>query len=259
VIDTSECLRAFLDKFLFASANMMPKHFCIARGIIPEILQRDHGLKKIPPSIGATSAQLITKTNPVNSSRALLQLLQKLQPFDFKGITTGDESWFSYEYESVSMFAPSADMVLPRWRAGFQVKKTMITVFFTAMRLMVLNSLPKTQSFTQDCFISEIVPRLTKEKLRFRRHHPGMAFSVHTDHSRCHNGRMANAEFDRRRLGRTEHPPYSPDLSPCDFGLFGFLKEKLKDCQLRGVQSLHQAITGLWDELTFEDVQAVFL
>jgi histone-lysine N-methyltransferase SETMAR len=70
---------------------------------------------------------------------------------------------------------------------------------------------------------------------------------------------MVTAEFGRRRLGRAEHPPYSSDLSPCDFWLFGILKEKLKDRQSRGVQPLHQVITDLWDELTLEDVQAVFL
>jgi hypothetical protein len=74
------------------------------------------------------------------------------------------------------MFAPSADMAVPRLRAGFQPKKTMITVFFTATRLTVLNSLPDGQSFTQDYFISEIVPEFTKEKLRFRGHHPRVAF-----------------------------------------------------------------------------------
>jgi hypothetical protein len=135
----------------------------------------------------------------------------------------------------------------------------MITVFFTATRLMVLNSLTQCQSFTQDYFISEIVPAFTKEKLRFRRHHPGVAFSVHMNNSRCHNGRMETAEFDRRRPGPAKYPPYSPDLNSCDFWLFGFLKEKLKDCQLREVQTLHQAITDLLDELTFGNVQAVFL
>jgi hypothetical protein len=70
---------------------------------------------------------------------------------------------------------------------------------------------------------------------------------------------MATAKFDCRRFGRAEHISYSSDLSPCNFWLFGFLKEKLKERQLRGVQSLHQAIPDLWDELTFEDVQAVFL
>jgi hypothetical protein len=123
--------------------------------------------------------------------------LQQLQPFDFKGITTGEKPWFRYGYESDSMFAPSADMVLPRLRAGFQVKKTMITIFFTATRFIGLNSLPQDQSFTQNYFISEIVPPFTKEKLRFRRHHPGVTFSVHMDNSRGHNGRMSTAEFDR--------------------------------------------------------------
>jgi hypothetical protein len=109
-------------------------------------------------------------------------------------------------------------MVLSRLRAGFQVKKTMITIFFTATRLIILNSLPQGQSFTQDYFISEIVPAFTKQKLRFRRYHPDVTFSVYMDNSRCHNGRMATGEFDSRRLGCAEHPPYLPDLSPCDFG-----------------------------------------
>jgi hypothetical protein len=157
------------------------------------------------------------------------------------------------------MFAPSADMVIPRLRARFQAKKTMITVFFTAKRRIILNSLLQGQSLTQNYFISGIVLPFTKEKLRFRRNHPGAAFSVHMDNSRCHNGRMATAKFDRRRLGRAGYPPYSLDLSSCDFWLFSFLKKKLKDRQLCAVQSLHQAITELLDELTFEDVQVVFL
>jgi hypothetical protein len=52
-------------------------------------------------------------------------------------MTTGDESWFRHEYESDSTFALSADMILPRLRTGFQMKKTMIDVFFTATILMV--------------------------------------------------------------------------------------------------------------------------
>jgi hypothetical protein len=44
-IDISECLRAFLDTFPFASANMQSKHFRRACGTIMEILQRDLGFK----------------------------------------------------------------------------------------------------------------------------------------------------------------------------------------------------------------------
>jgi hypothetical protein len=48
VIDISESLRAFINKFPSASANMMSRHFRIARGSIMEILQRDLGFQSSP-------------------------------------------------------------------------------------------------------------------------------------------------------------------------------------------------------------------
>jgi hypothetical protein len=97
------------------------------------------------------------------------------------------------------MFALSADMVLPRLSAGFQVKKTMTTVFFMATRLIVLNSLPQGQSFTQDYFISEIVPMFTKEKLRFRHYPPlsGNTLQVTLDK---HNAISAQSSTQTRKV-----------------------------------------------------------
>jgi hypothetical protein len=54
-----------------------------------------------------------------------------------------------------------------------------------------------------------------------------------------------------------ENYPSLPDLSPCDFWLFGFLKHNLKDWEVVDVSALHHAITNLWDALTSEDVHAV--
>jgi hypothetical protein len=133
----SECLRALLDKFPFANANMTSKHFRIGRGTIMEILQRDLGVKNFSRRWVPDQLNSSQKAARVNRSRALLHLLQQLQPFGFEGIIKGDESWLRCEYESGSMFAPSAGMVLPRLRAGFQVKKTTITVFFTTTILIV--------------------------------------------------------------------------------------------------------------------------
>ena len=33
--------------------------------------------------------------------------------------------------------------------------------------------------------------------------------------------------LDENKIIRVPHPPYSPDLSPCDYVLFGYIKEKL--------------------------------
>jgi transposase len=79
------------------------------------------------------------------------------------------------------------------------------------------------------------------------------------DNSRCHNGKKITAEIQHRRFARAPHPPYSPDLSQCDFWLFGMMKHRLKDRDIQGVQALIGTLTDILDDLTFEDVQAVFL
>jgi transposase len=62
------------------------------------------------------------------------------------------------------------------------------------------------------------------------------------DNSIYHNGRKVTDEFDNRKLQRVAHPPYSPDLSPCDFWLLGMLKQKMKDRELSEVEEITNAV-----------------
>jgi hypothetical protein len=74
----------------------------------------------------------------------------------------------------------------------------------------------------------------------------------------CHNGRKVIEEFDNRKLQRVAHPPYSPDLSPCDFWLFGMLKQKMKDREFSGVEEIMKAVQEIWREVTLERLQSIF-
>ena len=44
------------------------------------------------------------------------------------------------------------------------------------------------------------------------------------------------------QLFRLEHPTYSPDLAPCDFGLFGTMKENFEDKEFETEEELFEAI-----------------
>jgi hypothetical protein len=79
------------------------------------------------------------------------------------------------------------------------------------------------------------------------------------DTLRYHNGKKITAEIEHRRFARAPHRLYSPGLSPCDFWLFGLVKHSLKDREIQGLQALISALRDNWDDLIFEDVQAVFL
>ena len=54
------------------------------------------------------------------------------------------------------------------------------------------------------------------------------------------------------------HPPYSPDLAPCDFCLFPKLKEKLRGCRYERIEEMKEAVTKVIDTLTHKDFYGAF-
>jgi transposase len=156
------------------------------------------------------------------------------------------------------MFATSAREVVPRTKENISAKKTMVTIFFTSTRLLVLNVLPKGTKFNQDYFIDTALPNLCSEKRRIARRKGLPNFSVHMDNSVCHKGAKVTEKFEKRHIARAPHPPYSPDLSQCDFWLFEILKQKMKERVFQSEEQILAAITESWNELIFEDIQRVF-
>ena len=47
------------------------------------------------------------------------------------------------------------------------------------------------------------------------------------------------------------HPPYSPDLAPCDFYLF----PKLRGCRYETIEEMKEAVTKVIDTITQQDFQ----
>jgi hypothetical protein len=54
------------------------------------------------------------------------------------------------------------------------------------------------------------------------------------------------------------HPAYSPDLAPSDFFLFGYIKEKLTDCNCSTREELIGAIIQIFNEIGQEVLLSVF-
>jgi histone-lysine N-methyltransferase SETMAR len=69
---------------------------------------------------------------------------------------------------------------------------------------------------------------------------------------------MVTSEIKKNHISRMPHPPYSLDISPCDFWLFGMLKQVLRDREFSLSDEIEDAIAQAWNDLTFDDVQSVF-
>jgi hypothetical protein len=58
-------------------------------------------------------------------------------------------------------------------------------------------------------------------------------------------------------LERVPHRDYSLDLSPCDFWLFGMLKQKITDRVFRTIEEILAAIWQMWSEVPLKQLQSV--
>jgi len=71
-------------------------------------------------------------------------------------------------------------------------------------------------------------------------------------------GRKGETLWTKQTLSGPTHGLFTR-LSPCDFWPFGTLKHRMTDRQLQSPKEILDAVTELWDEVTFEELQNVFL
>ena len=96
---------------------------------------------------------------------------------------------------------------------------------------------------------------------KFRRRRPALFTSgqwyIHQDNAPVHNSILVTDLLTNMDIKTVPHPPYSPDLGPCDFWLF----PKLRGCRYETIET-KEAVTKVIDTVTQEnfhwDFQKVF-
>ena len=97
---------------------------------------------------------------------------------------------------------------------------------------------------------------------RFRRKRPTLFKSgqwhFHQDNTPVHNSILVTDYLTKMGIKTVPHPPYSPDLAPCDFCLFPKLQENLRDYCYEIIENMKEAVTKVIDTLTQEDFHGSF-
>jgi hypothetical protein len=81
---------------------------------------------------------------------------------------------------------------------------------------------------------------------------------VHIDNAITSNSKMAQNFFGHHPLKSAPHPPYSPDISPSDFCLFGKVKSILIWCEIPDEIDLLEMATALLNGISDAELQCVF-
>jgi hypothetical protein len=88
-------------------------------------------------------------------------------------------------------------------------------------------------------------------------HAPGI--QVHRDNCRLHSSKMTQGFLDTSNLGRVVQPPYTKNLAPSHFWLFGYLKSSLAGCNVHEPDELLEIINAILKEVPKEKLDYVLM
>jgi transposase len=104
-------------------------------------------------------------------------------------------------------------------------------------------ALPKECSFNAEYYRDNILAILTQ----LQPEDGGRKLAVHADNAGAHTAQKCRTFCEEDGLRLALHPPYSPDLAPSDFFLFGYVKERLIGMVFPSYEELLDAIGEVVD------------
>lgn len=165
-----------------------------------------------------------------------IQMLQKYGDGTSKAVSdivTCDETWvYCYEPErkcQSQVWAFPDETPPTKVVRGRSTGKRMVATFFRCSGHVATVRLENQRTVTSAWYTGVCLPQVIHSLSKSRPKSGVRGLTLHQDNASAHTA-LATREFLRTHgLQLMSHPPYSPDLAPCDFYLF----PKVKDC-LRG-------------------------
>lgn len=178
----------------------------------------------------------------VRDSRALLKTLEDAEKNNLHFFVTGDESWFFYESPNNGLWMPPDSRAPQAQKRSHYAPKTMITVFWNIDGALVVEALPAAMTWTADYFVESILSKIVESEPFQRSRRQKQKFIVHMDNAPVHTAATVKRMMTENNLCSAPHPPYSPDLAPSDFYLFGTLKSRIKGIEFATSEEIKEWI-----------------
>ena len=177
-------------------------------------------------------------------------------------VITGDETWvFQYDPETKRQSLQWKTARSPRPKKARMSKskiKVMLIAFFDHQGLVHHEFVPQGQTVNQH-FYKEVLSRLIARIRRSRRDSwENKRWILHHDNAPAHSALSIRQFLAERQVATLEHPPYSPDLAPCDYWLFPKIKGVLKGSHFEGVEDIKEHVTSTLRSIKKEEFEGCF-
>ena len=186
------------------------------------------------------------KKQRVKTAKKLLKMFPKFDQKQFANVVTGDETWIHY-------FEPVRKVSNKIWatqnckrpiiaKRTISAKKVLYAIFFSVEGIAIQVPVKRGKSITGKYYKDVVLAKLKKY---YQKRRPATGFKhvrlLH-DNAPAHTSALVTQFLKQEKVTVLPHPPYSPDLAPCDFFLFPKLKKFLSGRRYRSRQALGSAV-----------------
>ena len=175
-------------------------------------------------------------------------------------IITGDESWIyhrqiGHKQSNATWVAAGGKPRTVVRRNQFE-PKSMITVFFKSTGPVLIDVLDKGKTIDHKYYIKNVLKPAIQQVREQRPESGTKSFKILHHNAKVHVAKKVKSYLEQEGMTTIRHPPYSPDLAPCDVWLFDKIKQNLTDHV--DAKSLENQITEILMTIPKEEYRKTF-
>jgi len=177
------------------------------------------------------------------------------EPDFLQGVITGDETWV-FEYDSTTKRQSSewhtSESPPPKAaRMSKSREKSMLIIFFYSKGIVHKEFVPPGETVNQTFYLE--VLECFRNRVRHVCGETADKWFLHHNNVPSHTSFAVRKFLAQNKITTLPHPPYSPDLAPCDFFLFPKQKSHLKGHHFGTAENIQAAATRVLNNISSED------
>ncbi|CAF4820702.1 unnamed protein product, partial [Rotaria sp. Silwood1] len=231
-LDNIEEIRSIVNDDPHVTIAELQEHTGLSYGTVHRILSDHLELRKI-------TARYIPKQLKDYERDERVRICKENLPRFTEGgwrlsdVITGDESWFFHQQSgrkvSNAAWVAKDDPPPTVIRRNKFAPRTLFCIFFKSTGPLLIHRVEREQTIDRHYYIENCLQHVIKEIKKQRPSSGTHAIKLYHDNGRAHVHQDLLDYLRSEGIAIVQHPPNSPDLSPCDFWLFDLIKRNLAD------------------------------
>nr|APL98289.1 putative DD34D transposase [Bactrocera tryoni] len=256
-----EKVQEFIKNEPKSSLRYMEMELNITKDSIHRILIDKLGLRKVCSKFVPHKLTEEQKLLRIQHCKDLIKESRKDINYKYS-IVTGDETWcFQYDPETKRQSAEwkHPDEPSPKKSRLQKSKiKTMLICFYDSEGIVHREFVPPGQTINAVFYLGVMKRLLSRIRRARPQYREAGSWRLLHDNAPCHRSTLVTDFLTKNSILTINHSPYSPDLAPCDFYLFGKLHLPMKGHWFQDISAIQKATTDILKSIPKNDLKHSF-